>query len=68
MNTLPKDQYPKDFYYHRTASSTYRAYLETCGLVTFDIAHPPQYSWKKKIFGNWFGVIKSERIAYEPDI
>lgn len=68
MNTLPKDQYPKDFYYHRTASATYRAYLESCGLVTFDIANPPQYAWKKKIFGNWFWVIKNERIANEPDI
>ncbi len=68
MTSIPKEQYPQDFYYHRTASSTYRAYLETCGLATFDIAYPPQYAWKKKIFGNWFWVIKNERIAYEPDI
>lgn len=68
MTSIPKDQYPKDFYYHRTASPTYRAYLETCRLTTFDIAHPPQYAWKKKIFGNWFWVIKNERIAYEPNI
>lgn len=68
MTQIPKEQYPKDFYYHRTSSPTYRAYLETCGLTTFDITHPPQYAWKKKIFGNWFWVIKNERIAYEPDI
>jgi hypothetical protein len=68
MQSLPKQDYPKDFYYHRTASPTYRKYLETCGLTTFDIDHPPQFAWKKKIFGNWFWVIKYERIAYAPDI
>lgn len=63
-----KNQYPKDFFYHRTASPTYREYLHTCGLTTLDIGHPPQFAWKKKIFGNWFGVIKEERIGYPPDI
>jgi hypothetical protein len=68
MQSLEKKDYPKDFSYHRTASPTYRAYLETCGLSTFDIGHPPQFAWKKKIFGNWFWVIKYERITYTPDI
>jgi hypothetical protein len=68
MQSLEKKDYPKDFYYHRTSSPTYRAYLETCGLTTFDIGHPPQFAWKKKIFGNWFWIVKQERIAYEPDI
>lgn len=63
----PKD-YPKDFYYHRTASATYREYLHTCKLETFDIGNPPQFAWKKKIFGNSFGIIKYERIDVEPDI
>lgn len=63
----PKD-YPLDFYYHRTASATYREYLHTCKLETFDIGNPPQFAWKKKIFGNSFGIIKYERIDVEPDI
>ena len=68
MIHLEKKDYPKDFYYHRTASETYREYLHTCGLATFDIGHAPQYAWKKKIFGNWFGIVKYERIDIEPDV
>ncbi len=68
MLHLEKNQYPKDFYYHRTASATYRKYLHTCKLATFDIQNPPQYAWKKHIFGNSFGIIKYERIDVEPDI
>jgi hypothetical protein len=68
MLSLPKNQYPKDFYYHRTASATYREYLRTCGLTTFDIGNPPQFAWRKKIFGSFFGVIKYERIDIEPNI
>lgn len=68
MLPLPKNQYPKDFYYHRTASPTYREYLHTCKLATFDIDHPPQFAWKKKIFWDFFGIIKYERIDVEPDI
>jgi hypothetical protein len=49
-----KKDYPTDFYYHRTASPTYRKYLEGCGLSTFDFEHPPQFAWRKKIFGNFF--------------
>ena len=68
MIHLEPKNYPKDFYYHRTASATYREYLHSCGLTTFDIDHAPQFAWKKKIFGNWFWVVKYERIDIEPDI
>jgi hypothetical protein len=68
MLPLEKHQYPKDFYYHRTASETYRKYLHTCHLTTFDIGNAPQYAWKKRIFGDFFGIVKYERIDVEPDI
>ncbi len=68
MLHLEKNQYPKDFYYHRTASATYREYLHTCKLTTFDIKNPPQYAWKKPFFWGKFWVIKYERIDVEPDI
>lgn len=65
---LEKNQYPKDFYYHRTASATYREYLHGCGLKTLDIDHPPQFGWAKRLFGDAFGIVKYERIDVEPDI
>lgn len=65
---LEKNQYPKDFYYHRTASATYREYLHGCGLKTLDIDHPPQFGWAKRLFGDTFGIVKYERIDVEPDI
>lgn len=30
MYFLKPEEYPKDFFYHRTASETYRTYLEGC--------------------------------------
>ena len=68
MIALSPHEYPQDFYYHRTGSDIYRKYLETCGLTTFDIDHPPQYAWKKKLFGNAVAIIKYERTDVEPDI
>lgn len=67
MLPLQKHDYPTDFHYHRTSSPTYRAYLATCGLTTFDTT-PPHFFWRKKIFGDFFGVIKVERVANLPDI
>jgi hypothetical protein len=69
MHIFPeKKDYPKDYFYHRTSSPTYRAYLEGCGLSTFDTETPPQFAWKKKIFGNFFWVVKWERVDSEPDV
>jgi hypothetical protein len=68
MKQLTPPEYPRDFFYHRTGSSVYRKYLETCHLTTFDIGNPPQYAWKKKIFGNDVVVVKYERTDVEPDI
>jgi hypothetical protein len=48
MKTLPKSEYPRDFFYHRTSAEIYRPYLESCGnITTFDIENPPQFAWKK---------------------
>jgi hypothetical protein len=63
-----KKDYPKDFYYHRTSSPTYREYLGSCGLSTFDLQKGPQFFWRKKIFWDFFGIVKWERIDEEPDI
>lgn len=68
MIQLQPHEYPQDFYYHRTGSAIYRKYLESCGLTTFDINHPPQFAWKKKLFGNTVVIIKYERTDVEPDI
>ena len=68
MIHLPFNQYPPDFYYHRTGSASYRKYLEMYGLVTFDIGNPPQYAWKKNLFGNFVVIVKYERTDIEPDI
>lgn len=68
MIALAPSEFPRDFYYHRTGSDSYRKYLESCGLTTFDIGNPPQYAWKKRLFGNFFGIIKYERTDVEPDI
>lgn len=68
MKQLTPSEYPRDFFYHRTGSSVYRKYLEMCHLTTFDIGNPPQYAWKKKLFGNDVVVIKYERTDVEPDI
>ena len=68
MIHLPPDQYPQDFYYHRTGSTSYRKYLEMYSLVTFDIGNPPQYAWKKNLFGKLVVIVKYERTDIEPDI
>lgn len=48
MKILPKSEYPKDFFYHRTSAEIYRPYIESCGnITTFDIGNNPQYAWKK---------------------
>ena len=67
MIPLEKNEYPTDFHYHRTSSPTYRAYLENSGLATLDTISP-YFFWKKKIFGNFFGIIKVERVPTLPDI
>ncbi len=68
MIPLNPTDYPPDFYYHRTGSTIYRKYLESCGLSTFDIGNPPQYAWKKRLFWDFFAIIKYERTDVEPDI
>ncbi|MBP6981763.1 hypothetical protein KBB25_03240 [Candidatus Gracilibacteria bacterium] len=68
MQSLPRNEYPKDFYYHRTSAEGYRKYLSAGGLTTFDLPNSPQYAWIKKVFGNFFAIIKYERTDTEPDI
>lgn len=68
MIFLKPEQYPKDFFYHRTASEAYRQYLEGCWPQTFDIGNPPQYAWKKSLLGGNFHVVRYERTDIEPDI
>ena len=67
MIILHPEEYPRDFYYHRTSSPTYRKYLEGCGPETFDI-DSPKYAWKKALFGGAFHVVRHERTDMEPDI
>jgi hypothetical protein len=68
MQHLQPQEFPRDFYYHRTSAEIYRPYLESCGDITvFDIGNPPQYAWKKQLFGNIF-VSRYERTDIEPDI
>ncbi len=68
MQHLQPQEFPRDFYYHRTSAEIYRPYLESCGDITvFDIGNPPQYAWKKRLFGNVF-VSRYERTDIEPDI
>lgn len=67
MKILARSEYPDDFIYHRTGSPIYRKYLHGCWLRTFDIEHPPQFAWIKRVFGNWFTVIKYERTDIEPN-
>lgn len=67
MQSLPKTEYPKDFFYHRTGADTYRSYLKLCGLTTFDLPTSPQFAWVKRVFGGWFAIIKYERTDCEPD-
>ncbi len=68
MHLFPeKKDYPKDFYYYRTSSPTYRKYLESCGLTIFDFGHAPQYAWRKKLFWNFFWIVKFERVDRIPD-
>lgn len=66
MIHLEKQDYPEDFYYHRTASPVYRRYLESCGPETYTLGKGPQYGWKKNLLG--FHIIKQERTDHEPDI
>ncbi len=68
MQQLLPHEYPADFYYHRTASESYRTYLEWCGPKTFDIGNPPQYAWKKSLLGGRVHVVRYERTDVEPDI
>lgn len=68
MIFLKPEEYPKDFFYHRTASETYRTYLEGCWPETFDIGNPPQYAWKKSFFWGNTHIIRYERTDVEPDI
>lgn len=68
MIFLKPSEYPRDFYYHRTASEIYRTYLEGCWPQTFEIGNPPQYAWKKPFFGGKLGVVRYERTDVEPDI
>lgn len=69
MKTLPKSEYPRDFFYHRTSAEIYRPYLESCGnITTFDIENPPQFAWKKWLFWNKIHIIKYERTDIEPNI
>lgn len=68
MQFLSPSEYPEDFFYHRTSAEIYRLYLDTCGNIqTFDIDHPPQYAWRKKLWGNTY-VSRFERTDTEPDI
>lgn len=67
MIILRPEDYPLDFYYHRTSSPTYRRYLEGCWPETFDI-DPPKYAWKKSLFWGAFHVARYERSDEEPDI
>jgi len=68
MQHLQPSEYPRDFYYHRTSAELYRPYLESCGnITTFDIGNPPQYAWKKRLFGDVY-VSRYERTDIEPDI
>ncbi len=38
MQHLESHQYDPNMYYHRNTSPVYRKYLETCGLITYDIS------------------------------
>lgn len=68
MYFLKPEEYPEDFFYHRTSSETYRIYLEGCWPETFDIGNPPQYAWKKSFFWGNAHIIRYERTDVEPDI
>ena len=68
MQRVERNTFPKDHTYYRTSSPVYRKYMESPKIETFDIGNPPQFWWKKKLFGNWFQMIKYERIDIEPDI
>lgn len=69
MKIIPRSEYPKDFYYHRTCAEIYRPYIESCGnITTFDIWNHPQFAWKKWLFWNRVHVIKYERTDIEPNI
>ena len=68
MLHLSPNDYPKDFYYHRTSSEIYRPYLESCWPISIvDIPNSPQYAWKKNLFGG-ICVSRFERTDFEPNI
>lgn len=68
MKTIDKTTFPIDHYYYRTSSPDYRRYVNSPKIMTFDIWEWKQFAWKKKIFWDWFVIIKYERTDVEPDV
>ena len=68
MKYISRADLPDDHYYHRTASSTYRKYLEDCWLTAITFPQTPQFWWVKNLLGKFVKIIKYERIDIEPDM
>lgn len=68
MAHISSDQLPDDYWYYRTISQDYLAYLRICSpnAVHIPLGTHGHFAWAKKIFGFW--VVKAEKMDAEPSL